>query len=193
MIIGKRHLILAALVLALGAAVYLNWQFAPTEEIVDPTADAAEASALESIALYGDGTVSYTDAAAAAEEAAVSAGAKQNAFEKNRKERDEARENALDTLKDIIDDRSVDNAQKTEAVAKSSEIADNMNKESSIELLIKAKGYSDCVAIISDAEINVLVQTGENGLTAADTAVIRDVVVGQMDISPSNIKIIEVK
>ena len=35
--IGKRHIVLAGLVLALGTAVYLNWQFAPTEGIVAQT------------------------------------------------------------------------------------------------------------------------------------------------------------
>lgn len=34
---GKRHVILAGLVLALGTAVYLNWQFAPTESFSIPT------------------------------------------------------------------------------------------------------------------------------------------------------------
>ena len=33
---GKRHLILAGLVLVLGTAVYLNWQFAPTESFIAP-------------------------------------------------------------------------------------------------------------------------------------------------------------
>ena len=34
---GKRQLVLAALVVALGAAVYLNWQFAGNEELLTVT------------------------------------------------------------------------------------------------------------------------------------------------------------
>ena len=40
---GKRQLILASLVLALGAAVYLNWQFAGTK--VQSAGDVSEESA----------------------------------------------------------------------------------------------------------------------------------------------------
>ena len=40
---GKRQLILASLVLALGAAVYLNWQFAGTK--VQSVGDVGEESA----------------------------------------------------------------------------------------------------------------------------------------------------
>ena len=38
--IGKRQIILASLVLALGAAVYLNWQFSDSE-LVKTSADSA--------------------------------------------------------------------------------------------------------------------------------------------------------
>lgn len=192
MIIGKRHLILAALIIALGAAVYLNWQFAPTEQIVDMSTNDSQAALLDDAQYAATKPVSSADASVYNEDA-VETGSRESSFDKARKEREDTREEALDTLKDIIDDPALDSAQKSAAVEKSAQIVSNMEKEAAIEALVKAKGYSDCVVIISDAEINVIIPAKGEGLTAADVAVIRDVVVGQVDISPSNIKVIEAK
>lgn len=198
MIIGKRHLILAALVIALGAAVYLNWQFSPTEELIDPTGSSlmADSSVMDGLdeAQYAATTpVSSSADAAALEDDAVEVGRRQNSFEKARKDRDDTRREALSTLKEIIDDPALDNSQKTEAVAKSAAIAAAMEKEAAIETLLKAKGYNDCAVIISDAEVNIIVPTGGEALTASGAAVIRDLVIGQIDVQPGSIKIIEVK
>jgi len=199
MIIGKRHLVLAALVLALGAAVYLNWQFAPTDEFVDLTS--AQSSEVSEEKNLGDAQyvattpkdASASDAAAQGDMEAVETEKKSTYFDDTRAEREKARNEALDTLKDIIGDASLDDAQKSDAVSKSAEIAGRMEKEASIESLVKAKGYADCVVVISDSQVNVVIPAPEDGLTTADAAVIRDIVIGQIDISPSCIKIIEAK
>jgi len=193
MIIGKRHLILAALVIALGAAVYLNWQFAPTEEMIDPSGSTLMADSLIDAEYAATTPVSSSADAAAMDEEAVEAGRRQNSFEKARKDRDDTRREALSTLREIIDDPALDNSQKTEAVNKSAAIAAAMEKEAAIETLLKAKGYSDCAVVISDAEVNIIVPTGGEALTSSGAAVIRDLVIGQIDVMPGSIKIIEVK
>lgn len=65
--------------------------------------------------------------------------------------------------------------------------------EAQIENLVTAKGYSDCVAFISDNSISVVVGAVEGGLTTADTAKITDIVTGETDFTASQIKIIEAK
>ena len=178
-----------ALVLALGAAVYLNWQFAPSESIVDPSV--SETGSIGD-AQYAAASPAVSDADADYGES-VETGKKQDGFDEARAERDKTRDEALDTLKDIIDDPSIDDSQKTEAVAMTAKIAGFMEREAAIETLVKAKGYADCVVIVSETQVNVIIPAKDGGLTAADAAVIRDIVIGQINISPSCIKIIEAK
>ncbi len=190
MIIGKKHLALAALVIALGAAVYLNWQFAPSEELIETAvSDYALAEDAYSAEYASTQTrVTPTDA-----DAVVETGKSSGSFESARSDRAAARKTAMETLDEIIGDPSMTDSQKTEAVNTKSRMAANTEKEASIEALIKAKDYSDCVVIISDAQVNVMLPSSEDGLTSADAAIIRDIVMGQIDISPSGIKLIEVK
>lgn len=193
MMIGKKHLVLAGLLIALGAAVYLNWQFAPTDTVVD-IADSGSEYAGDEYIQVSTHAVSEADVSSAVVEGdAVDAAVTKNVFAATREERDDTREDALETLREIIEDASLDGDQKAEAVSTAAKIADNMDAEAAIELLIKAKGYDDCVVVISDSQVNVVIPAAEGGIKASDAAIIRDIVVGQLDISPSSIKIIEAK
>ncbi len=194
MMIGKKHLVLAGLLIALGAAVYLNWQFAPTDTVVDMAESGGSEYAGDEYIQVSTHAVSEADVSSAAiENDAVDAAVTRNVFAATREERDDTREDALETLREIIEDASLDGDQKAEAVSTAAKIADNMDAEAAIELLIKAKGYADCVVVISDSQVNVVIPAAEGGIKASDAAIIRDIVVGQLDISPSSIKIIEAK
>lgn len=198
MIIGRKHFVLAALILALGAAVYLNWQFAPTDNMInDVISNNAENISTESDNQEYVAAVkqtSATDASATGyEEEAVEAGKKTNYFEEARAERKKTRDDAISMLQEIIDNAALDSSQKTEAADTAAAIAKNMEKEAAIESLVKAKGYKDCVVVISDMQVNVVIPAGNSGLTAADAALVKDIVIGQIEISPSCIKIIEAK
>lgn len=192
----KKHFVLAALILALGAAVYLNWQFSPSESLITDTLSEegggyAEQSSTEYVAAVSQ--ASSSDALMNEAGGDVAAAANANYFEQARNDRKKARDESLATLQDIIDDASLDSTQKAQAVNTAAQIAENIEKESAIETLIKSKGYSDCVVVISDTQINVIIPTGDSGITTADAAIIKDIVVGQIEISPSCIKIIEAK
>lgn len=194
MIIGKRHLVLAGLLIALGAAVYLNWQFAPTETILDTSGGSKSSYSEEGYIAVSTNTVSDSSASAdIADQDAVETAVTKDLFAQTREERQKTRQEALDTIEDIIEDASLDKSQKEQAVNSAARIAENMDREASIELLIKAKGYEDCVVVISDAQVNVVLPVPAEGLKSSDAAIIRDIVVGQLDISPASIKIIEAK
>jgi len=194
MMIGKKHLVLAGLLIALGAAVYLNWQFAPTDTIVDTANSDEQAYTDDGYITVATHTISGADVPASTSPTdAVDAAVTRSVFDETREERHDTREDALETLQEIIEDASLDDNQKAEAVSTAAKIAENMETEAAIELLIKAKGYKDCVVVISDSQVNVVIPAVEGGLKSSDTAIIRDVVVGQLDISPSSIKIIESK
>ncbi len=194
MIIGKRHLVLAGLLIALGAAVYLNWQFAPTDTMTDTGTGEDTLYSDEGYIAVSTNKLSDTDASAEIpQEDAVDAAVTMNLFAQTREERSATRQEALDTVNDILSDPSLDDDAKESAAATAAKISENMDKEASIELLIKAKGYNDCVVVISDSQVNVVLPAPAEGLKSSDAAIIRDVVVGQLDISPGSIKIIEAK
>ena len=200
---GKRQLILASLVLALGAAVYLNWQFAGTK--VQSAGDVSEASASSALGaaqlvnnayvetvsdtpMNEDGVLPETEPAdgaaesSAAEEtaAAVSASAK---LSDARLTRQTARDEAVELLEDILKDDSAEVAVKQAAV-----IAQNILKETNIESLIEAKGFTECVAYINGESCTVVVngdmEDEQNAL------IVRDIAVSESGVSAENVKII---
>ena len=90
----------------------------------------------------------------------------------------------------VIDSDSAIESAKQEAIADVSRIADEIAAEANIETLIKAKGFEECVAVISDGNANIVVRT-DDALMQNEVAQILEIVVEQSGISPENIKITE--
>lgn len=190
MMIGKKYLVLAGLLIALGAAVYLNWQFSPSDIATDVIAGEEVGYTEDGYITVSQNSVSQTDAEG---QESVEAGKENDFFAEAKKDRETTRGEALSTLEDIITDPSLNESERSAAVNSAAKIAENMEKEAAIETLVKAKGYKDCVVVISDAQVNVIIPSGDDGLKASDAAIIKDIVVGQLNVSPSAIKIIEAK
>ena len=100
-----------------------------------------------------------------------------------------ARDEALEVLQSVVDSAKSDEAAKTQALADISKIAKDMEAESNIETLVVAKGFEQCVAVISSGTINVVVKADK--LTPSDIAVINEIVYEQAGIKPANIKIVQ--
>ena len=169
MLIGKKQFVLASLVLVLSAAVYLNWQFANADTVIDVAAENDGKNYGD--ALLVEGEVDY--------------------FATARLEKQKSRDNATETIANILGDKNVTNEEKANATAKALELAALADKESKIESLIKAKGFADCIAYTDNGKVNVVVKT--DGLDAAGAAQIKDIIVTQTSASPENITITEVK
>ena len=75
-----------------------------------------------------------------------------------------------------------------EAQAKISKIAVDIQNEANIETLVKAKGFTECVAIISEGSVSVIV--GADELQAAEAAQILAIVYDTTGINPENVSII---
>lgn len=173
-VLGKGQIAVFVMIMALGAAVWLNTKYLPSS-----TKYLGEAS-------YVNGTSSSE---------AVQTGAKpekekEDYFEKAKKEREEARKEACETIEETLKDSKISDNDKKSALAKIEEIGAGMEKEANIEALLKAKGFSKALVIISDSGINVVVSS--EGLTSAQTLQIQDIVTGETGISLENIKIIPV-
>ena len=205
---GKRQLILASLVLALGAAVYLNWQFAGTK--VQSAGDVGEESASSALGaaqlvnnayvetvsdtlMNDDGVLPETEPANGTAEgdganetaAAVSASAK---LSDARMARQTARDEAVELLDDILKDENAEVSVKQAAVDEAAAIAQNILKETNIETLVEAKGFKECVAYINGESCTVMVngdmEDEQNAL------IVRDIAVSESGLDAENVKIV---
>ena len=179
--IQKKHILVSALVLALGAAVYINWQFngAPT---VSPTA-----KELGSAAYVSRNTTATADEAKAASYDAVSA---QEKLAKARTERSQAQDKALDEAKNIITLSDSSDDAREEAVEIAGEIERRIIAQSNIENILRAKGFSECLCYVTDSGCTVTVISEE--LSSASPLIIKDVVMSQIDVDFNSIIIVDV-
>jgi stage III sporulation protein AH len=198
---GKRQLILASLVLALGAAVYLNWQFAGTGVQVEESS-AETSSALGAAQLVNNnyvetvsdgvestaGEVSEPDAEATQGEASEVAAPAAEKLSDARMTRQTARDEAVEMLEDILNDAEADSAVKEAAVSEASAIAQNILKETNIESLVAAKGFSECVAYINDNTCTIVVNGDMED--AQNALIVRDIAAAETGFSADQIKII---
>ena len=109
-------------------------------------------------------------------------------FSSTQVSRARARDEALEVLQSVVDSANTDDVAKTQALADISQIAKDMEAESNIETLIVAKGFEQCVAVISSGTINVVVKA--ETLTQSDIAIINEIVYEQSGIVPANVKIV---
>jgi len=174
--IWKKNVIAAAVLVTVCAGIYLNWLY--TED--QTTADLTET--LDTQKVLSSDTLVMADGSA---ENTVS-----DYFAAVRLSRQEARDSAVSLLQEAMS--YSDSTAATESNAQLEEIVQVALCEAQIESLIIAKGYTDCVAYISDEGISVAVATPEGGMQQEDVAVIADIVISQSDFEMDNIRVVEV-
>lgn len=175
LIVTKKHIVLSVLVFALAAAVYLNWQFARPNVNADNEGTASYLGAAE----YVNGTVQDEEKSE-----------NSKYFEDTKKNREDSRKEKLKILDEVISNTKSTKEEVSSATNEKNLVSKYIEYETNIESLIKAKGFSDCVAIISDSKATVVVAS--KGLLASQTIQIQDIVSSQTGFSLENIKIIEI-
>lgn len=103
--------------------------------------------------------------------------------------RQQTRDEAIEVLQSVVDNASSTEAAKTEALAEINKMAGIMEAEANIESLVIAKGFEECVAVVSGTGANIVVKS--EGLNPSQISQINEIVYEQAGILPVNIKIIE--
>lgn len=199
MAMGKRQLVLAALVVALGAAVYLNVVISGNNAPLKATQAVAsntgrqygQTLAVNGSAVSGSsakGKVSSAPKTGSAAKATV-ASASDDYFNQVQLNRQKTQDEAKETFEKVLTDTTKDTAAHKEAVDKAAALTEKMVKQANIETLIKAKGYSDCIVTLGDNQCSVVVKTKKSD--QSDAVVIQDIVAGQTGLSFDKIQIIE--
>ena len=103
--------------------------------------------------------------------------------------RQRTRDEAIEVLQAVVDNQSSTETAKNEALAEINKLATVMATEANIETLVVAKGFEECVAVISGESASIVVKS--EGLNVAQISQINEIVYSEAGISPVNITIIE--
>ena len=178
-IFGAKQVVMAALLAALGGAVWLNMQYSTTAGgFVQSTSSNKNLGDTKYVATVSEGSTLETVAPA-------------DYFKSAAADRKKAREEALALLEDTLKSADSDSEAKASATEKMTVIAERMQTEADIETLVKAKGFEKAVAVIGDDSITIIVSAEE--LLPSQILQIQDAVTSQTEISLENIKIVNKK
>ena len=171
--IGKRNIIIASsfAVIAIGLAVAIAVFGGANKKGFD----------------YSQGTGSQTDLSKPTSNATEDS--VDTYFSSVQLNRQRSRDEALEVLQSVVDNENATETAKSEALAEINKLAKVMEAEANIETLIVAKGFEECVAVISDEGASIVVKS--DGLQASQISQINEIVYEQAGISPTDVKIIQ--
>lgn len=188
MLIKRRQLIMAALVVALGSAVFVNWYFtssdsdvkgesAPTNEYVQNLGEAK---------YVNSDKVGTSDAT---EKAEAAASKNTDYFASVKLKRTKAHDDALEKLKALLKEAPEGSKGAEEISNEIEKLSSTIKLEADIEALISAKLKCECVVMINGENAEIVVKKG----SLNDSAImqIMDAFLTNTVIKAENIKISE--
>ena len=179
--VWKKNMVAAAVLVTVCAGIYVNWLYTEDQTAANLTDTLDENKILSSdMIVMNDGTSTLSDTSTSGDY-----------FAAVRLSRQQARDSAVGLLQEAM--AYNDETQAAESNAQLEELVQTALCEAQIESLIIAKGYTDCVAYISEEGISVAVAAPEGGLQQSDVAVIADAVMTQSSYKMSDIYVVEVQ
>ena len=182
----KRNAIVFAVLFFVCGGIWLNWRYEKSKAVdLVSTLDAEKI--LDDAALVL-ASREPDPAAAAAQEPAAEQSAEQ-VFAQMRLSRQQSRDSAVHLLQETIA-YAGEGEDLSASTLRLDAIVSMALSEASIESLVIAKGYADCVAYMTEEGIDLAVAS--EGLTETDVAALTDIVLAQTDYELPQIRIIEV-
>jgi stage III sporulation protein AH len=175
----------SVIVLFVCVALYLSWSYGREEDeipVFDPVAGLGGESLgnLDDSALNADGVYDFAVTPVS------------TYFDEARLSRRKARDTALSILSEAVEREGVSQEIRDNAGGEIAKMAQNALIEANIENMVIAKGFDDCVAIIGQDGVSIIVAEPFGGMTAADAAMITDIVITESSIRAADIKIVHV-
>jgi stage III sporulation protein AH len=184
-LLAKKQLVMVALVVALGVAVYLNYYFT-NEPGLSVGADTPSTTSSEGAlgdAYFVNGTVSDVpkgdNSSAETDE--------EDYFDKARASRVAAREETLRLIQETLGRADASAEEKKQAQEQAAAIAERVLQESNIENLILAKGFSDSVVFIDNAACSVVVRAEQ--LQPQESLQILEIVMAHAGVASDKVQI----
>ncbi len=181
-IIRKRQIIMTALVLALGSAVFVNWYF------TRPETQAAHGGTDEnpSYSVIGDAQyVSSSGEKGSGSETAT------DALSETRLERSKSHDEVFEKLNEVINSSTAAASAVDKAAQQLAQLTGTIKLEADIDALIKAKCGFNGVTMIGESGVQVVCESGTLGSTSI--LQIKEIVMKHTDFDAQNITIFENK
>ncbi|MBO5396393.1 MAG: SpoIIIAH-like family protein [Clostridia bacterium] len=171
-LLGKKQIVLAALVVALGLAVFVNWYYTGTDTELFPEGDGQGNLSVDA----PDGTAQLVNGETEGEN-----------FAEIRLHRDTAHASALEELQAVLASATGETEASVSTAKAIEKLQNEIKMESDIESLVTGKTGSDCIAVISENTVEVVVPTA--ALSDTNVLTISDVVNEVCAKNYENIKI----
>ncbi len=209
----RRQITMLTLVLALGVAIYLNWEYAKNDPtlITQPTSSTSDFIPVDNNTSdvdeqhtqtdepkqvsdmlqqeTEDGNKNYGDA----QLVSASSSKADEYFEKAEMSRKKTRDEALDTLQKSLKNAKLTSEEKKNLTNELTALLTGITAEGDIENMVLAKGFENCITSITDDKVNVAIRTTGQELSKEKVAQIRDIVTSKIETEANNITIVEVK
>jgi stage III sporulation protein AH len=219
MVLKKKEIIAAALVVLIGTAGYLNWSYQDTIHVTDGESyietgkrlgEAQYVSSVEEVEETEENDEAAETAETATNETAASEAAESNSentdedsatvetaadnggyFEQAKLDKENSRAKSLEILNQTAENTSFDEEIRKKAGEQILTTASNVEKETEIESIAQSKGYSEICAYVDEDGVNIMVR--KSGFSDEDVVRLTDIAVSELNISAKDVKIIEVR
>lgn len=174
MIIKRRQLILATLIVALGAAVFVNWYYTGNEGL-----SSAEDTTADYVQNLGE--AKYVNAT----------GENADYFTEAKLNRDKSNDEALEKLNESLKNTAAGTDEAQAITDSLNTLTAQIKQEQDLETLITGKLNSQCIVIINGESAQIVVEKGVlNDTTALQ---IMDTVTSNTDLDPTKVSMSETK
>lgn len=180
LIIKKRQIILSALVLALGSAVFINWYFNKPEA----SAVGVQTDDVTQVSYSTIGDAQYVNASAASEQSS-------DLLSSSRVSRNKAHDEAFEKLNDVIKNPSASQSAVDAATKSLSQLTNVIKLEADIEALIQTKCGFESVVLINGETAEIACAPGS--LDSTSILQIKEIMLKHTSVTPENITIFEAK
>ena len=215
MVLKRKEIVAASLVLLIGIAGYLNWSYQDSISVTDgesyietgkklgeaqyvstveenveeaSTEEITEETSSEEAATEEDNAENKAEETASVETVEDTDG---GFFEQARIDRESARSKSMEILNSTASNTDFDEEIRKKAGDKIIQISSDIENENEIESLAQSKGYSEICAYVNDGSARLMVR--KDGFSGDDVLKLTEIASETLNLSANYIKIVEVK
>ncbi len=206
LILKKKEIVAASLVLLIGIAGYLNWSYQDSIQVSDGESYIETGKKLgeaQFVSTVEDNVEEDTSASSQEEETDAADDEKETStvesvedtdggyFERARLDRESARSKSMEILNATAANTNFDEEIRKKAGDKIINISSEIEAENEIESIAQSKGYSEICVYVSDDSARITVK--KEGFCADDVVKLTEIATDTLNLSANSIKIVEVK
>lgn len=173
-IIKRRQLVLATLVIALGAAVFVNWYYTQNKSGLKQDTGTNETEYVQNL-----GEAEFVNAK----------GETADYFTQTKLNRQKAHDETLENLKETLKNAKTGSDEAAEITKSIDALTEQIKAENNIETLVSAKVNSECVVVLNKTSVQIVVMKGT--LTDDVALQIMEIVTSNTDLPASAVVITE--